>query len=72
MPRFIINKKPQANGDHEIHNATTGCTYMPAQANQIDLGTHATCQSAVLDAKGRWPNDRVNGCYFCCNQCHTS
>ena len=72
MPRFIINKKAQKNGDHEIHNATKGCSYMPATENQIDLGVHTTCHGAVAQAKQAWPKNRVNGCYYCCNSCHTS
>lgn len=43
MPRFIINHNAQPNGDHEVHNTSTGCSYMPAPENQIDLGTHVTC-----------------------------
>jgi len=72
MPRFVINKKPQANGDHEVHNASTGCSYMPLPENQIDLGTHSTCHGAVAQAKRQWPDSRINGCYYCCNECHTT
>ena len=72
MPRFIINKNQQSNGDHEVHNATTSCTYMPSNENQIDLGYHNTCQEAVAFAKRKWPNNKINGCYYCCRDCHTS
>ena len=72
MAHFVINKNTQTNGDHEIHDATNGCAYMPAAENQIDLGIHANCHGAVLEAKSRWQNARINGCYFCCNPCHTS
>ena len=72
MPRFVINKNPQANGDHEVHNATTGCSYMPKVENQIDLSNHASCKEAVVNAKQLWPNNRINGCYYCCTSCHTS
>ncbi|MBL0729438.1 hypothetical protein [Piscinibacter sp. HJYY11] len=72
MPNFIINKNAQPNGDHEVHNTTTGCTYMPSPENRIDLGTHWSCQEAVTTAKSRWPQSRINGCYYCCNACHTS
>lgn len=72
MPRFIINKNSQSNSDHEVHNATTGCTFMPNIENQIDLGYHPSCHGAVADAKRRWPNNRINGCYYCCNDCHTT
>ncbi|WP_027848784.1 hypothetical protein [Marinospirillum minutulum] len=72
MDRFIINKNQQTNGDHEVHNATTGCSHMPSLENQIDLGLHNTCQQAVAEAKLRWPNNRIDGCYYCANACHTS
>lgn len=72
MYRFVINQNAQANGDHEVHNLTLGCSYLPAAANQIDLGTHANCQSAVAFAKRQWPTNRINGCYYCANACHTS
>lgn len=72
MQRFVINSNQQPNGDHEVHNLTTGCSFMPAPQNQIDLGIHATCHGAVLEARSRWPKHRINGCYYCCNACHTS
>jgi len=72
LPNFIINKNAQTNGDHEVHNTTTGCLYMPLATNQISLGSHATCRQAVADAKARWPQNRINGCYYCANACHTS
>lgn len=72
MYKFIINKNQQANGDHEVHNATTGCSYMPNRENQIDLGYHVSCHGAVAEANRRWPGSRINGCYYCANACHTS
>lgn len=47
MVRFIINHNAQSNGDHEVHNATYGCTFMPTAENQIDLGSHLSCHGAV-------------------------
>jgi hypothetical protein len=72
MPNFIVNQNPQANGDHEVHNTTTGCTYMPKQENCISLGTFSSCHEAVASAKVRWPQARINGCYYCSYSCHTS
>jgi len=72
MSKFIINQNIQANGDYEVHNLTTGCSFMPYPQNRVDLGEHLNCFSAVLAAKRRWPNARINGCYYCCNTCHTS
>jgi hypothetical protein len=72
MQEYIINNNEQPNGDHEVHNASTGCSFMPNIENQIKLGYHANCHEAVAKAKGAWPTDRINGCYYCCTPCHTS
>jgi len=72
MPNFILNSNSQSNGDHEVHNTTAGCSYMPSVLNQIGLGWHSTCQEAVAEAKRRYPGSRINGCYYCCNSCHTT
>lgn len=72
MPSFIINKNAQSNGDHEAHNTTYPCNHMPNPENQIALGEHNSCHGAVAAAKQKWPNKRINGCAYCCNECHTS
>lgn len=72
MPQFILNQNQQDSGDYEVHNKTTGCPRMPLPENQIDLGTHPSCHGAVANAKARWPNLKIDGCYYCCNECHTS
>lgn len=70
MPQFNLNRNAQANGDHEVH--ASGCVFTPALSNQIDLGYHPQCSNAVAEAKRRYPNNRINGCYYCSNPCHTS
>lgn len=72
MPRFVMNRNRQQNGDLEVHNLTTGCSYMPLPSNQIDLGVHSDCRGAVLQAKLTYRSERINGCAFCCRACHTS
>lgn len=72
MPSFIVNRNEQANGDYEVHNTTTGCSHMPLQENQVSLGTHPSCTGAVAAARATWANAQINGCYYCCNPCHTS
>lgn len=69
MPNFIVNKNAQPNGDHEVHNKSAGCDYMPAAANQKDLGYHSSCHGAVAEAKKSYT--KSDGCYWCCNACHT-
>ncbi len=71
MQKFIFNKNAQPNGDREVHNASTGCSYMPLLQNQLDLGYHASCHGAVAHAKTYYLG-RINGCFYCCRACHTS
>jgi len=72
MPTFIVNRNTQSSGDNEVHNTTTGCKEMPAVENQINLGAHLSCHDAVAYAKQQLRNSRINGCFYCCNSCHTS
>lgn len=69
MARYCVNTNSQANGDHEVHNVTSGCSYLPDAANRKALGDHSTCQSAVREAKKTY--SQSNGCYYCSNSCHT-
>jgi hypothetical protein len=71
MPKYIINKNAQSTGEHEVHKDDGSCNYMPLPENRIDLGNFTTCQSAVAEAKKRYPNHKIDGCYYCCNPCHT-
>jgi len=66
MPYYCVNNNAQANGDHEVHEQ--GCVYWPS--NRKDLGWHASCSSAVTEAKKTYRQS--NGCKTCSNACHTS
>jgi hypothetical protein len=68
MPNYHVNKNAQSNGDHEVHES--GCAHSPDVANRLQLGVHATCHGAVQEAKKTY--SKSNGCYYCCNACHTS
>ena len=67
MASYYVNKNQQSNGDHEVH--TAGCSWLPLAANRIYLGEFAGCASAVAEAKKHY--SQVNGCYYCCEACHT-
>ena len=67
MPYFHVNHNAQSNGDHEVHE--NGCSYQPNLENRLRLGEHATCFGAVREAKRTYPQS--DGCYYCCNACHT-
>ncbi|WP_339700418.1 hypothetical protein [uncultured Marixanthomonas sp.] len=68
MARYYVNKKAQANGDHEVHTST--CSFLPKVDNRIYLGDFSSCKSAVREAKKHYST--ANGCYYCSNECHTS
>ena len=68
MAYYYVNKNEQSNGDHEVHKS--GCTHMPDEQNRILLGDFSNCFDAVRAAKRIYINS--DGCYYCCNECHTS
>lgn len=55
-------------GDHEVHKSD--CGHKPEPENRLYLGEFYSCEDAVKEAKKTY--DKVNGCYWCCNSCHTS
>lgn len=66
MAIHYVNKNAQTNGDHEVHVAS--CAFFPSDT--VNLGDHATCHTAVAAAKAYYAQS--NGCFYCCNACHTS
>ncbi len=61
MAKYYVNKRPQSNGDHEVHKE--GCQWMPSDANREYLGDYSSCAPAVAEAKKRYPT--ANGCATC-------
>lgn len=68
MARYYVNKNAQNNGDHEVHKS--GCSYMPDTENRLYLGDFDNCKDAIKEAKKTY--SKSNGCYYCCNECHTT
>ncbi|PWK18575.1 hypothetical protein [Xanthomarina spongicola] len=68
MAKYYVNKNSQANGDHEVHKI--GCSFMPEDQNRDYLGDFNNCKDAVNKAKKYY--SKVNGCYYCSKDCHTS
>ncbi len=66
MASYYVNDDAQANGDHEVH--VSSCNYFPS--NRTYLGEFSSCSPAVTEARKKW--HQVNGCYWCCRDCHTS
>ena len=65
--KYYVNKNPQTGGEHEVHQST--CSYLPEAENRIYLGDFSNCKDAIKEAKNHY--DDVDGCYYCCNSCHT-
>jgi len=68
MKAYYVNNNEQSNGDHEVHES--GCSYMPKPENRTFLGSFINCKYAINEAKKYY--DDVDGCYYCCPDCHTS
>ena len=66
--KYYVNTNEQDNGDHEVH--TEKCSWLPEKQNRIFLGNFDNCKDAVREAKRFYT--QVDGCYYCCNACHTS
>lgn len=67
MEHYYVNDNPQPTGEHEVHTNT--CSFFDAIQSKTYLGYFSTCQEAVIEAKKKYTN--VDGCYYCCNPCHT-
>lgn len=65
--QYYVNKKAQANGDHEVHSEN--CIWLPNTENRYNLGRFNNCREAVAAAKNYYI--QVNGCKTCSNPCHT-
>ena len=68
MPYYLVNNDQTQNPGwhHEVHQ--TDCVYRPT-VSVIDLGYHSDCHSAL--AKARQHYSDADGCYHCCNPCHS-
>ena len=67
MPRYLISKKTEDTGEHEIH--TTFCPVSPGIENSIYLGYFSSCRQALKEARKHFIH--VDGCVFCSKECHT-
>ena len=67
MSKYYVNQNAQPTGEHEVHKE--GCTQKPEPQNKKYLGEFSNCRDAVREAKNHYSN--VDGCYYCCRECHT-
>lgn len=68
MAKYIVNTNEDNRGYHEVHTDT--CGHLPFNWNQEELGSFAGCSSAVAEAERRHPSWKVDGCYYCSENCH--
>ena len=66
--KYYVNKNAQSNWDHEVHELT--CNKLPLKENRIYLWDFDSCWPAKREAKKHY--DKADGCFYCCNPCHTS
>ncbi len=71
MPNYCVNSNAQSNGDYEVHDLDANKWCLPAPSNQVALGFHGSCSSAVTAAKNAGYRT-ANGCARCAPACHTS
>jgi hypothetical protein len=43
--RYYVNDRAQANGDHEVHEAT--CSFVPSAENRTYLGDFSNCRDGI-------------------------
>jgi hypothetical protein len=67
MAKYYVNRNAQDNGDHEVH--VPSCSFLPDAENRLFLGEFSSCGPAVTEAKKYY--SQSNGCFYCCNACHT-
>jgi len=66
MENYYVNKNAQPTGEHEVHKST--CQHLPDSTNLIYLGYFSNCADALREARKYYSN--VDGCYYCCPDCH--
>lgn len=68
MPAYYVNRNPQPTGEHEVHQHGV-CPLPPRPENRDELGPHPNCWSALVAARAKGYNP-VDGCAYCCPDCH--
>ncbi|MDB1690567.1 hypothetical protein PMV44_01735 [Enterococcus casseliflavus] len=69
MQEYILNKNLDNHRLHEIHTIT--CNEKPLPENRENLGAHENCASAISAARRNHPEWIIDGCKYCCPDCHT-
>jgi hypothetical protein len=62
MDYFYVDKKPQADGSHQVHRGT--CKFLPVNEDRMFLGYFDRYEDPVVLAKNWFPLS--TGCKHCC------
>lgn len=68
MARYYVNRTPQLNGDHEVHEDC--CLWLARADHKQYLGEFDNCHTAMIEAKKTYRT--ANGCAYCATACNTS
>ena len=68
MQDYIYNKSKLDGKYHEVH--ATKCIHLPRIENQVSLGWHSDCKSAISEAERETGDHDFDGCAFCSLDCH--
>ena len=66
MYRYYVNDRPKKYGDHIVHRE--GCYQLATADGAMHLGLFSDCAAALDKARTRYR--KINGCWFCCRDCH--
>lgn len=66
---YYFNNNVDSHGKHEIH--TEDCIYLEKTYNKTIIGDFKNCNDALKNTIFRHFPKRFDGCYYCCNECHT-
>ncbi len=78
MPYYCLNENENDTGKHQVHRLDQHlqedgsfdyCRWLPDEENQIELGFHFSCKTAVDQAKYEHFQNS-DGCFYCCHECH--
>ncbi len=64
---YYLNENAQITGEHEVHRS--GCEWLKKAKKTIYLGPFGSCHVALKEARNHY--DNVDGCKYCCPECHT-
>lgn len=68
MDLYIVTLPEGEDGKHLVHVNT--CTHAPSREHQGVLGLHSNCKAAIKEAGIIRDNWEMNGCSYCCPDCH--